>query len=516
MLTARDERGAPVDWWFAYKLPAGVAPELPGRRPTQGNEYLYYDPARRRPLALSPHRLGAGPEGALYHTLSQLFGGDIDHASAASAAGSLGWILYNDDYPNDLSPYRAEPGATQAEEIAAIAALKAQLVASWQDGGTGWPPRVKPRIESGRASKSRRGRPRKHDENGHNKGVLAFDLASDSAFWLTHSMPRLPPLQTPESYFYPSYADQYAQTFLCVSLGAVETACALAQVMATQHEPQVFGCRLPEELAAAPTGPADDDPRRPLWELAQGSVPPHYSQAWVDKHGRREPTRLGFYSRGIGAAQPKPFYLLAKSGAWFDDFWIDLVGPSLPSVDPAAAERGERGVDLRVETWRRLTPTAMLPRDNVAEAGDDPVYYGSHDFSTTYKGRDYHHEFFERSGHNVVDEVTNIDLRALDDPSGLLAGTPGGKLLGYTWSYTRDHAKWAISEEDAERGVKTVELHDGTMLADEPGTVSDWVCVADINRMTSQERRGGGAVCFHEPLLWHGLNQIERISGKIT
>ena len=73
-----------------------------------------------------------------------------------------------------------------------------------------------------------------------------------------------------------------------------------------------------------------------------------------------------------------------------------------------------------------------------------------------------------------------------------------------------------------ERGVrhvlhaKTVQMHDGTTLADEEGTVSDWVCIADLNRMTSQEKRGGGAVCFHEPLLWHGLNEIERISGKIT
>jgi deoxyribonuclease-2 len=510
MLTARDERGVAVDWWFAYKLPAGVEPKLPGTLRSEGNEYLYYDPQQRRPLALSPHRLGVGPDGALYQTLTQLFGPAADGAALPQ---SVGWILYNDDYPGDLSPYQATSGATQAEETFAIDELKAQLIASWQRGGTGWPPRVKPRIESGRAAKSRRGRPRKHDENGHNKGVLAFDLASDTAFWLTHSTPRLPPLHTPESFSYPGYADQYAQTFLCVSLGAVETACALAKVMATQHEPQVFGCRLPEALAAAP---AKDDPRRPLWELCQGSVPPHYSEAWVAKHGRREPSRLGFYSAGIGGAAPKPFYLLAKSGAWLDDFWIDLVGPSLPSVDPVAAKRGERGVDLRVETWRRLTPTALLPRDNVAEAGADPVYYGSHDFSTTYKGRAYHHEFLERTGHNVVDEVTNIDLRELEDPSGLLTGTPGGKLRGYSWSYTRDHAKWAISEEVAERGVKTVQLHDGTTLADEPGTVSDWVCVADINRMTSQERRGGGAVCFHEPLLWHGLNAIERISGKIT
>lgn len=328
--------------------------------------------------------------------------------------------------------------------------------------------------------------------------------------WLSHSTPRIPELHTPaaQRFFYPTYADQYAQTFLCISLASVQTAREIAQVMQTQHEPQVFGCRLPRVLE--PPRRAGDAPD-PLWTLAQGDVPPHYSAAYVAKHGRRAPALLTFTSSGVGVAKPKPFGLVAKSGAWLGDFWIDLVGPSLPSK-----KNGPRGVDLRVETWRRLTPTAMLPKDDVAAPGKDPVYYGSHDFSTTYAGRQYHHEFFERTGRHVVDEVTNIDLGALDDPSGLLTGEPGGKLTGYLWSYTRDHAKWAISEQDDERGVQTVRLRDGTTLADEPGTVSDWVCIADINRMTSQERRGGGAICFHEPLLWHGLDQIERISGKIT
>ena len=109
----------------------------------------------------------------------------------------------------------------------------------------------------------------------------------------------------------------------------------------------------------------------------------------------------------------------------------------------------------------------------------------------------------------VVDEVTNIDLSMLTD-------SKGKALEGYIWHYTKDHAKWAISEEDEDRGVRTVQLRDGTTLAEEEGSKSDWVVVADINRMTSQEKRGGGAICFREPLLWHGLNEIERISGKIT
>ena len=106
-----------------------------------------------------------------------------------------------------------------------------------------------------------------------------------------------------------------------------------------------------------------------------------------------------------------------------------------------------------------------------------------------------------KDGKHVVDEITTIDLQMLKDSDG----TP---LDGYVWEYTKDHAKWAISEEPADRGDHDVD--------DRAGKKTDWVCVADINRMTSQEKRGGGAVCFHEPQLWHDLNEIERISGKIT
>lgn len=42
-----------------------------------------------------------------------------------------------------------------------------------------------------------------------------------------------------------------------------------------------------------------------------------------------------------------------------------------------------------------------------------------------------------------------------------------------TWKETQDHAKWAV-----------------------PLDKSGWLCIGDINRMTSQRKRGGGAVCF--------------------
>lgn len=77
---------------------------------------------------------------------------------------------------------------------------------------------------------------------------------------------------------------------------------------------------------------------------------------------------------------------------------------------------------------------------------------------------------------NVTD-VGGIDLASLGVPSG--------------WHYTDDHAKWATSTKGVDAGL--------------PG----WVCVADINRQVSQEKRGGGSICFREEELWKALSSIE-------
>lgn len=55
------------------------------------------------------------------------------------------------------------------------------------------------------------------------------------------------------------------------------------------------------------------------------------------------------------------------------------------------------------------------------------------------------------------------------------------------WHYTKDHSKWAVSES------------------------GHWICVAGINRQTSQEKRGGGAICFQHELLWNNLSRIAKL-----
>lgn len=56
----------------------------------------------------------------------------------------------------------------------------------------------------------------------------------------------------------------------------------------------------------------------------------------------------------------------------------------------------------------------------------------------------------------------------------------------FVWGYTKDHAKWGLSE-DAETPV---------------------VCIGGINRMSSQRSRGGGTVCLKDPSFYASMRAI--------
>ncbi len=126
----------------------------------------------------------------------------------------------------------------------------------------------------------------------------------------------------------------------------------------------------------------------------------------------------------------KEFLLLAKSRKWGEDFWLDLVSPALQC-------------DLVVETWRRGAVTPL--QDSRSSDFDE--------------------------------DLLSLEFKVSSS-------------LSYTWPYTRDHAKWAVSLDNA--------------VSSAP-----WVCVADLNRMLSQEKRGGASLCFQERRLWQALKSAE-------
>ena len=87
-ISALDENGKPVDWWFAYKVPKlGKDANMPS---ATGYEYVYYDPKIGK-VVKSPNLLTDG-KGALDLTLSSIF---------EKPGASTGWILYNDEMPAD-------------------------------------------------------------------------------------------------------------------------------------------------------------------------------------------------------------------------------------------------------------------------------------------------------------------------------------------------------------------------------------------------------------------------------
>lgn len=230
---------------------------------------------------------------------------------------------------------------------------------------------------------------------GHTKGVIAFDTATESAFWLLHSWPKY---SSPGATLMP--VPTYGQTFLCIALD-LATAGNIAAQMYAHQEPQVYLPRIPASIDAA----------HPLHILANG----------VNLSAEADSDVIDCSSRS-----GMSFKVIAKNRKWGKDFWNDLVGPSL-------------GSDMDVETWIRGAIPPVLDSDGV---------------------------------HKVFD-VKYIDLRPLGFP--------------FTWPETRDHAKWGLT------------------------TVSDWICVGDINRMISQEKRGGGTIAFQNADVWSALKQTDLI-----
>jgi len=146
-VSALDENGDPVDWFFIYKVP-----ELSAGANTDkmtGYEYVYYDSTidkksgQDQVISKSPYVLNSD-KGALNLTLDRVFNNPSD---------TTGWILYNDEKPGDM--YGKDNGSL-----------------------------------------------------GHTKGVLAFDTKTKTGFWLLHSWPKFTE-EKPKADPTPKYGQTY-------------------------------------------------------------------------------------------------------------------------------------------------------------------------------------------------------------------------------------------------------------------------------------------------------------------
>jgi len=263
LLSAMDDTGNPVDWWFMYKV-SGMSTTGPGVKVT-GTEYVYFDahtPADGK-LTLSTHHVDQ--DGALPNTLKQVY------VPQGASTQHLGWFFYNDENP-----------------------ITGQVVGS----------------------------------RGHTKGVLAFDLGTNSAFWLVQSTPKFPPAG---SYSFPKTGMPNAQTLLCITLQDAGTAQAIAKQMFAAQQPNVYlASRVPVDLANDP-----NDPRVKLIQnqVASGNTPLSVVIPFNSKAGTK-------------------FMCMAKNATWGLDFYNDLVGPALHE-------------NLDVETWEHDPTPPPLDSDKI-------------------------------------------------------------------------------------------------------------------------------------------------------
>lgn len=286
-LSAINDQGRPVDWWFIYKI-AGKSIVQDGSK-ARGTEYIYFDADKQHgeKLHLSPNQISDPEKGAVSNTLNQVYKNTGNH--------DLGWIFYNDEDPI-----------------------------------------------TGKTNSSR----------GHTKGVLCFDLSSDTAFWLIHSAPKFPPK---DNYAYPPTAMGNAQTFLCISLKNAETAKSIAGQMILAQQPNVY-------LSSAVPNVLDGQSTDPRVQLIENRV---------ETGGKPYGNFISFQSRA-GAA----FRSVAKNKAWSsaggNDFYNDLVGPMLKeSLDVETWEHGKEPGTMEEDKVHHIMAMKSV---NLAPLGINPSY----------------------------------------------------------------------------------------------------------------------------------------------
>lgn len=343
--TVIGDSGKPVDWWFIYKV--SKHSHTTARRSVTGAEYAYFDAdmagQEESKLTLSPNRIDNSS--ALTNTLSPLF------SEQAKENPNLGWYCYNDEDHYNIRK-------------------------NGQKSGTG------------------------PSDRGHCKGTVAFDLESDTGYWLIHSVPLLP---LEKEFDFPDTGFAMAQTMLCIQLKDADTARHIAQLMYDAHGPNVLSASdLLVKSKKKPNGYAKKS-------LPVTNVPKVLSEfdprllLMQDKNGstsRPVPYcgRVPFMSQG-----GQRFLAIAKNRAWGNseidkqgarDFYNDLVAPTLKE-------------DIEVETWERA-------HGNVPEE---------------QKKGDKH----------KVENMQSVDLNNVGIP--------------YSWSESNDHAKLAISDRENPKGT---------------------------------------------------------------
>lgn len=320
------------------------------------------------------------------------------------------------------------------------------------------------------------------DKGAHAKGVLVTD--GKVGFWLVHSTPKLPDVRLAQ-YAYTG-SPKFGQTYLCLSLSAEGVEQAATQ-MSTAHA-IVYGMQMPGLVrgVATPGSLAADVPS--LAALANGY------------RGLANSSRAAVKTRGVGGSPALAATSFVKSPLYIENVYEDEVMPSLATTHKVQA--------MVWETWRR-NPSIL---DSFCPPEHTMPSINAINMEFPCKHNTSRQQLIQRA----IDGVATVAPKAptlrghLGTSMAPVAADPGpGSHCSY--HYTSDHAKWGVS-------IVASEAHAGgaasmarrVATADQTGVNVDAVarsanpnviCVGGINRMSSQQKRGGGTVCFvHDQL----------------
>ena len=372
--------GRAVDWWFMYKLPAGLY-------------YAYHD--AEGDVEPDPSAHPPSPNAS-----SGALGGTLAHVFAGKGDDGLAYVAYNDQPPD---------GATIL------------------------------------------GPPAPHDDKGaHAKGVLATD--GQVGFWLVHSSPKLPDVRQGQYSFSGSIVN--GQTYLCLSLSAAGVEQAAAQMTAAHAI--VYGAQAPAALA----------PKLPhLAALARGT------------RGAVNSSHVTISTRGVGGNPTLSTTSFVKSPLFLENIY---------EVNTTACDR-------LVSLGCVFTVMALCCQAEVM-----PTLASLHGVEAmiweTWRRNPSILDSFCPPEHAMPSlNAINIGFPCRHNASG--AG-PGAHC---SYHYTVDHAKWGISTPAQQPAAPLRRAGSGDPQI---------VCVGGINRMSSQQKRGGGTVCFVHPALHDQLRSL--------
>uniref|UniRef100_A0A0A9Y189 Deoxyribonuclease-2-alpha n=1 Tax=Lygus hesperus TaxID=30085 RepID=A0A0A9Y189_LYGHE len=159
-LQCKDEEGNNVDWYVVYKIPEGCSSQS---GITSGKEYMFITSNTVEKRWTFSKKTMAENTNIISRTIENMY----------QKSDKELWLVYNDQ----------GPARTRSKTINAIREIIDLL----------W------------------------NKHGHTKGVVGAN--SEGGFWLVHSIPRFPTL---DSYNYPHNALRNGQSALCISLSAEE------------------------------------------------------------------------------------------------------------------------------------------------------------------------------------------------------------------------------------------------------------------------------------------------------